>query len=255
MAGDVESSGSDDAERETYVDLAGIARAFIAAVQGLPAAAVPDALCRACVSFLPEVSGLSLSVLGPDEGVGVVLFASDEVAALLAEIQYTLGEGPCAEAVRLRAPVFAPALTRAPDARRWPLFSVQAAKAGAEAVFSVPLPGAVGALGTLDLYRESAGALSREQVRTALLVADALSLAVAALGEASDDSDGVVTWLEGAESDREEIHQATGMIMVQLGVSAEEAVLRLRARAFAQGLTSTDVARAVLERTMDMHHE
>ncbi|MFE6485410.1 GAF and ANTAR domain-containing protein [Streptomyces sp. NPDC057757] len=254
MGGDSKSD-SDDAEREAHAARARIAREFVTAVQGLTPAAVPDALGRTCVAFLPEVSGLSLSVVGSAEDAGVVLFASDGVAAHLAEIQYTLGEGPCREAVRLRAPVFASALTGASDARRWPLFSAQAAKAGAEAVFSVPLPGASGALGTLDLYRVSAGALSGDQVRIALLVADALTLAVSALGEASDDSAEVVTWLQGVESDRDEIHQATGMIMVRLGVSAEEALLRLRARAFAQGVTSTEVARAVLDRTMDMHHE
>ncbi|MFG2466061.1 GAF and ANTAR domain-containing protein [Streptomyces canus] len=247
--------GAEDAERETHVLRARIAGELIDAVQGLPPTSVPRALCRACVSLLPEVSGLSLSVLGGDAGTDVVLFASDEVAGQLAEIQYTLGEGPCTEAVRLLAPVFASDLTRVPDARRWPLFSVQAAKAGAEAVFSLPLTAAAGALGTLDLYRESAGTLDDGQVRTALLVADALSLAVTALDHTSSDSGGVVTWLQGAESDRVEIHQATGMVMVQLGVRAEEALLRLRARAFAQGSTSLDVARAVIDGSMDIRHE
>ncbi|MDX2553135.1 MULTISPECIES: hypothetical protein [Streptomyces] len=48
-----------------------------------------------------------MSVLGDGTEMGVVLCASDDVAARLAEVQYTLGEGPCMEAVRLRAPVFA----------------------------------------------------------------------------------------------------------------------------------------------------
>jgi hypothetical protein len=151
--------------------------------------------------------------------------------------------------------VFAPDLRRGPDVRRWPLFSDQAARAGVEAAFSVPLAGAGGALGTLDLYRETAGGLDGDEVRTALLVADAVVLAVTALDRASADTAGVVTWLAGAESDREEIHQATGMIMAQLGVGAEEALLILRARAFAQGRTSSEVARAVIDRTMDMRHD
>ncbi|MET7457749.1 GAF and ANTAR domain-containing protein [Streptomyces sp. NPDC005574] len=247
--------GAEDAERETHVLRRRIARELIAAVRGLPPTAVPKALCRACASLLPGVSGLSLSVLGREAGTGVVLFASDEVAGQLAEIQYTLGEGPCTEAVRLLAPVFASDLTRAPDARRWPLFSVQAAKAGAEAVFSLPLTAAAGALGTLDLYRQTAGTLDDGQVRTALLVADALGLAVTALDHASSDSDGVVAWLEGAESDRVEVHQATGMIMVHMGVTAQEALLRLRARAFAQGSTSLAIARAVIDGSMDIRHE
>ena len=45
------------------------------------------------------------------------------------------------------------------------------------------------------------------------------------------------------------------MIMMQLGVSAEEALLRLRARAFAQGRTATHVARAIIERTMDLRDD
>lgn len=245
----------DDAERETHLLLARIARTLIDAVRELPPPSVPKALCRTCVPLVPDVSGLSLSVLGRDTSMGVVLCASDEVAAQLAEIQYTLCEGPGTDAVRLRAPVFAADLTRAPDARRWPLFSVQAAKAGAEAVFSLPLTGAAGALGTLDLYRAAAGPLDDDHVRTALLVADALTLAVTALDHASSDSGGLVTWLEGAESDREEIHQATGMLMVQLGVSAEEALLRLRARAFALGSTSLAIAQAIINGSTDIGHE
>lgn len=254
VAGDREPGG-EDAERSAQSERTRIARELTSAVAGVPVAGMPEALCRACVTLLPEVSGLSASIAGHDPGTGIVLFASDEVASLLAETQFTLGEGPCTEALRLRAPVLAPDLTCGPDARRWPLFAVQAAKAGVEAVFSVPLAGAAGPLGTLDLYREAAGGMGNGQLRTALLVADALTLAVEALDHGSADPAEVVTWLQGAESDREEIHQATGMIMVQLGVSAQEALLRLRARAFAQDQTSADVARAIINRTTDLRHE
>ena len=254
VAGDREPGG-EDAERSVQRERARIARELTSAVAGVAPAGMPNALCRACVTLLPEFSGLSASIAEHDVGTAIVLFASDEVASLLAETQFTLGEGPCMEALRLRAPVLADDLTRGPDARRWPLFAVKAAEAGVEAVFSVPLAGAAGPLGTLDLYRETAGGMRNGQLRTALLVADALTLAVGALDHASADPSEVVTWLQGAESDREEIHQATGMIMVQLGVSAQEALLRIRARAFAQDQTSADVARAIINRTTDLRHE
>ncbi|QNP75392.1 GAF and ANTAR domain-containing protein [Streptomyces roseirectus] len=244
-----------DAEEALDAERARVAHELIAGVRGLPAAEVPEALCRACVSLLPAASGLSVSVLGDSADLGVVLCASDAVAARLAEIQYTLGEGPGMEAIRLRAPVFATDLTSPPATRRWPLFSVQAAKAGAEAAFSLPLAGGAGALGTLDLYRETSGSLSDAHVRTAMLVADAVALAVVALDQASADPEGVVTWLAGAEADREEVHQATGMMMVRLGVSAEEALLRLRARAFADGRTSTEVARGIIDGTLDLRDD
>ncbi|MGW2824002.1 GAF domain-containing protein, partial [Streptomyces sp. NPDC001443] len=144
--------GDEDAEQETEARRALITRELVDAVRGLPPADVPEALGRTCGTLLPMVTGLSVSVRGDSPGLSVVLCASDGVAARLAEIQYTLGEGPCVEAVRLRAPVFAADLGRAPDSRRWPLFSVQAARAGVEAVFSLPLGGAGSALGTLDLY-------------------------------------------------------------------------------------------------------
>ncbi|MFF6878167.1 GAF and ANTAR domain-containing protein [Streptomyces sp. NPDC012474] len=253
MAGD-DLLGGGDPEQEADVERARIAHALIADLRGLPPAEVPGALCRTCLALLPEVSGLSVSVLGGGS-TGVVLCASDDVAARLAEIQFTLGEGPCREAARLHAPVFATNLPRAADRRRWPLFSIQAAKAGVEAVFSLPLASAGSALGTLDLYRATPGSLSADRLRTAMLVADAVTLAVIALEQASPDPEGVVTWLAGAESDREEVHQATGMIMMQLGVSAEEALLRLRARAFAQGRTAMEVARAIVDRSMDLRDD
>lgn len=244
--------GGDDADRETELERTRIARELIAAVGGLRPPDMPDALCRACSRLLPLATGLSVSVAGNNDGTGVVLCASDDVATRLADIQYTLGEGPSPEAVRLRAPVFAPDLTRPPDTSRWPLFSVQAVRSGAQSVFSLPLAGAGRSLGTLDLYREDSGSLTGPHLRTALLVADAVTHAVMALDHGSPAPEGVVTWLAGAETDREEVHHATGMIMVRLGVSAEEALLRLRARAFAQGRTATEVARAIVDRTMDL---
>jgi hypothetical protein len=47
-----------------------------------------------------------------------------------------------------------------------------------------------------------------------------------------------------------EVHQATGMIIVQLGVSAEIAFARLRAYAFAQNRRLRDVARDVVARRL-----
>ena len=227
-----------------------VAGELAARARGVPPAQVPGRLCEVCPTLLP-IDGASVSVLGDGSGVGATLCASDRTAARLAEIQYTLGEGPGVQAGAARAPVLASDLTDGPDARRWPLFAVQALAPGARAVCSIPLGGAVTSLGTLDLYRATAGALNGRQIRTALLVADAVTLAVTALHRESDQADGVLPWLEEAEADHEEVYQATGMIMMQLDVDAEEALARLRARAFALGRTATEVARQVVDRTID----
>ncbi|PZG78716.1 hypothetical protein C1I97_36440, partial [Streptomyces sp. NTH33] len=54
------------------------------------------------------------------------------------------------------------------------------------------------------------------------------------------------TWLSGLTTDQDEVYQAVGMIMAQLGTDAEEALARLRASAFAQGRTALDVAHEVI---------
>ena len=50
---------------------------------------------------------------------------------------------------------------------------------------------------------------------------------------------------------RREIHQATGMILAQLGITATEALLRLQAYAFANERTVRDVASDVVQRNLD----
>lgn len=227
-----------------------VAEQFAASVQGLPPDAVPARLCEACVRILP-ISGVSISLTG-ETGMRATLCATDSVAAHLAEIQDTLGDGPCLEANAVIAPVFAADLTEGADAGRWPLFAPQAVQAGAEAVFSLPLGQGASRLGTVDLYRQQAGALGEREVRIALQAADALTLALVALHRGAPDvGEGSVPWLEGAEATHEEVHQATGMVMMQLGISPDEALARLRGRAFSQGRTITEVAQDIVKRRND----
>lgn len=239
-------------ERQRITDVLSVAAAAVEVDQ------VPEALCRACVELLP-VTGASVSLghlssLSGDCGVSVTLCASDAVAAGLAEAQYTLGDGPSRRAQTLGAPVLAADLTSGPDARRWPVFAQQAVELGGRAVFSLPLGTGALAIGTLDLYRDRPGVLSERDLRIALLVRDAVTFAVSNLQAGSgsgfdQDDGGVASWVEAAEADHVEVHQAVGMVMVQLGVDPDQALDRLRARAFAQGRTVSEVARDVVART------
>lgn len=197
------------------------------------------------------MAGASVSLMA-ETAARRLLYSSDDVARQLAEAQFTLGVGPCMSAFSTGAPVFATDLSQGEDARRWPVFALRALEAGAKAVYSFPL--AVGAIaaGTLDLYRDSPGSLSEAETGAALLIADAATLGVLRLyagrgenGYAEDDGD--MDWL-GGESDHDEVHQATGMVMIQCDVGAEEALLMLRARAFASAMTLSALAHEVVER-------
>jgi AmiR/NasT family two-component response regulator len=105
--------------------------------------------------------------------------------------------------------------------------------------------------GALDLYRALPGPLSSEQVADALVYADTAGMllldATAATGRDAAE-------LEWQHNDRTGghavVHQATGMLLVQLGVDAETAFARLRAHAYAAGLPLAQVARDIVERRL-----
>lgn len=220
-------------------------------------ASVPARLCQVCVDLL-DVTGASVSLVGETPDVGALWWSSDPVAAGLAEAQYSLGDGPCRTSRDLIAPVLAADLTGGADARRWPVFAQRAVELGVRAVFSLPLGSDVVAIGSLDLYRRDPGPLSRLDTARAFTASDVITAALIGIQsqrETDDDAGGgpeSASWLNGAESDHQEVHHATGMLMVQLDVGPQHALARLRAYAFAQGLTLTEAARAVLAREADL---
>ncbi|UFR03747.1 GAF and ANTAR domain-containing protein [Streptomyces sp. Go40/10] len=225
--------------------------------------AVPHALCVACVRLLP-VTGSSVSISG-GRGIRVTWCASDRVAARVAELQYTVGDGPCQAALDRGAPVLAADLTEGPDARRWPIFAHEAVGLGVRAVFSLPIGVGRTAVGTLDLYSDRVGGLAEPDLRVALWVRDAVTFALmnfrtavrgtAGAGTDEDTADEVASWVAASEADHTEVHQAVGMVMVQLDVDPCQALDRLRARAYADGRTVSQVSRDVLSHRLSFRPE
>jgi hypothetical protein len=205
-------------------------------------------ICALCTDLL-GVSGAGISVVTTAGNRGTVC-ASDPISARIEELQFTLGEGPCVDAVRSGIPVLVGDLSEPGDlvVERWPAFLEGAAAAGVRAVFAFPLR--IGAInvGAMDLYRAAPGDLTASQLPAALMAADAAALAILRLDTGTDD-------LFADDSDinstyQLQVHQATGMVSVQAGVSMEEAFLLLRARAFAAGRPIVDVATDVVERRL-----
>lgn len=204
----------------------------------------PLNICRLCVDTL-GVSGAGISVV-TREGERAVVCATDERSAQVEDLQLTLGEGPCIDAIKNGSPVLIPDLERPNGVavERWPAFMGAAASAGVRAVFAFPL--SVGAihLGAIDLYRTDPGDLAPEELRGALTAADVGALAVLHLDIHGDEA-----FLDD-EHERSayqlNVHQATGIVMAQVAVSAEEAFLLLRARAFSLGRSLGAVADDVI---------
>lgn len=211
--------------------------AIAAELRDAEPAAVPGRLCAVAVALLP-VDGASVSLRG--DGMPVQLGASGPQAARLAQLQATLGDGPCRHVLEAGAPVLARDLAAAGCADRWPVFAQQALGAGVRAVHALPLGSGDVCVGTLDLYRDTPGGLTDGQLRVALLVAGVMTVALMDLPY--DLLDGDEPWLSGLAADHDRVHQAVGMIMAQLGIGADEALARLRADAFAHDRTALEVA-------------
>jgi hypothetical protein len=226
-------------------------------------------VCTAAVAALP-VGGAGVSAMSRDRA-SHLLCSTDGISEQLEELQLTLGEGPCVDAYVLGSTVLSSDLLAGEHQERWPMFADAALDAGARAVFAFPLQ--IGAIspGVLDLYSSSSVELDADEV------ADAMAFAVTAtlllldsrISDAGSfvDIDRAGTYrsdanrsggdppdthpqgggqIDGLGGYRAEIDQATGVLMVQLGVGVEEAFVRLRAYAYAHGIRLGVVAADVL---------
>jgi hypothetical protein len=206
-------------------------------------------VCEATVRAA-NVDGAALSVVTRVDRRSLV-HASDEVARVLDDQQFSLGEGPCVEGWTSGVMVLADDLSDDRSVASWPLFTPAALAAGARAAFGFPLQMGAIRLGTLGIYRVRPGMLSIEQLADTLtLCGTAVAMMLAATNHASN---GALppSWLPGGPGDGKiEVYQATGMVAVQLGVGLEDAFAAMRARAFAQGIPLPEIARQVVGRRL-----
>jgi ANTAR domain-containing protein len=217
-----------DGDRERGADLPQAVAVEAAIVLGV------DGIC----------AGLGTGPAGP-----VLAWGQGEVGAELEELQFTLGQGPGIDAAA-GAPVLVADL--AAEAARWPVFVPAAAGLGVRAVFALPLRiGAIG-VGALLAHRAAPGPLAEGALTDAFALAGAVTLLLAHRQSAWIDraGDGPQPGWARAATYRAEVHQATGMVSVQLGVSLAEALVRLRARAYADGRPIAQVAADVVGRRL-----
>ena len=203
-------------------------------------------LCAVCA----QVTGMS--------GAGVMLMSGDvprgslcttnEVSDAIEQLQYMLGEGPCVDAYHQDWPVLEPDLAN-PQSPRWPAFARPAVDAGARAVFGFPLQIGSVRLGALNLYRDRPGPLTDDQHADALVLADLVAQSVLVLQASAQPGD-LAAGLEAGADFKYVVHQASGMVSVQLGTSISQALVRLRAYAFSNSLPLADVAESVIRRTL-----
>lgn len=205
-------------------------------------------LCSPYLEELP-VTGASISV--SSGSIQETVCCSDEVAHQLDELQFALGEGPRREAIVSRAPVSI-ADTAEDLHARWPVFGNAVRATEVRALFVFPLILGAVTIGVVELYRNRPGDLSTAHHAVAATLTDTTSWTL--LRQILSQQPGheeAFGGLEESSLSRREIHQATGMVLVQANTTATDALLLLRGYAFAEGMPLKDVATAVLERRLN----
>lgn len=173
--------------------------------------------------------------------------STDDVAGSLENLQDVLGEGPGVDAYRTAHTVVA-RLGADGSGPVWPLFSEAARReVGRATVVAIPVTTGSDVLGVLTAYRTGSDHPEPEVALTAHLAA---AVGAALLRDPDlADPPGEFT---GAWAGRAEVHQATGFLVAQLGITPDDALALLRASAYTDDVPLTDIARRVIDRTLDL---
>jgi len=191
------------------------------------------------------MSGAAVSTLGRFLGSETVA-ASDEVAARIDELQLDLGEGPCWDSVDLGRPILEPDIRNHPR-RTWPAFSDALRAEDVGALFAFPLSIGAMRIGALDLYNERPGELPAEHAERAGAMADLISRhvlrrAVRLAGNLEEAGE--------TRHSRRTIHQATGFVIAQLGISAEDAHALIQGQALTERRAMSEIADDIVSRRL-----
>jgi hypothetical protein len=201
-------------------------------------------LCELCVSNL-DVSGASLQLIasGPHR---MTVHATDRMTDQLDDLQLELGEGPGVDVARSASPALEDHLTDS-GAIRWPWFSPAAVRLGAGAAYAWPVLVGATSLGVLGLYRRCSGSLADADRSDAFAVADAAAIVL--LDAPGIGSPEALVWVIADDSRfRAEVHQATGMLTVQLHLGVLDAFARLCAAAYVDGRPIAELSHDIVTR-------
>jgi len=199
------------------------------------AAPGPD-FCRLFLDSLP-ITGVSVTVIA-SSGAPLTLCVSDDIAARIDELHFELGEGPQWAAARTGELVMISDTATGPH-DHWPVFASALAQLPVRALFCVPMRMGAATVGVATLYCDMPRSLTADQQVSALAIASAIAGAAVhqAVSTAAAEPEGSVT-----PAFRREVHQATGIMLVQLDTTATVAYARLQAYAFANGRSVHAVA-------------
>lgn len=199
---------------------------------------LPPSLCSDFARLL-GISDVTISFFST--GDRFMLGASSADVRGLDEWAFTFDEGPYSEAATNST--YTVSDTAKAEATHWPRLSAKAHQVGYRSLAGIPLRLSGRAFGTITLHDRRA-AISTESLSDAEYVAtEIVTLIVERLRRQPPSIDD--------QADRYEFHQATGMVMSQMGIATAAAVDLLRTYAWTHGCLLNDVAADVISRHLN----
>ncbi len=195
------------------------------------------------------VNGMAVT-FADEFGILEQIFATDVLAGMIADLEFTLEHGPAHDALASSRPVEASDLSAPAAFRRWPLFAPETIGLGVNAVQAFPMATFGSVLGVVSMYRFVSGPLTGVQHRQALAVTELINFALVD----PDTRDNIGLGL------RMSVHQAAGMVMQQTGSTIVDALALLKATAFSENRPIDELADEVIRggrrfRQMESHHD
>ena len=187
-----------------------------------------------------EGAAITMAYTRPER---VTVCTTDDTALILEEAQDVTGQGPGPDAFTTGSYRRFDLLDVVDRHPRWPLLQFDSVPALAPIVLhALPLgfPGRV--LGVLTLYQR--GVDRQIDLAAAEIVARAVAAALLADGPAELPAE------QGPWAERAQVHQATGMVVAQLGIAETDALALIRAHAYSHDQSVSRSANAVVTRRL-----
>jgi transcriptional regulator with GAF, ATPase, and Fis domain len=187
-------------------------------------------------------------VLADQRGGLQVMASSSERSRLLELFQVQNDEGPCLECYRTGEQILVGDISA--EAGRWPKFTPEAARQGFASVHSLPLRLRTETIGALNLFHAQAGSLLEEDIRVGQALASVATIGI--LQErAIQRTELLSEQLQRALNSRVIIEQAKGVLAERGALDMDVAFASLRGYARSHNLRLAELARGVVEATID----
>ncbi|MFF1381306.1 ANTAR domain-containing protein [Streptomyces sp. NPDC058308] len=205
-------------------------------------------LAEHCVKLL-DVAAAGV-LLASADGRLVDAAASDERTRRLVLASVEWDEGPCQDCFRTKEQVPDVPLATQAARTRWPLFAPRAVEAGFTSVVAAPLRLNNQVIGALNLFQDQPGPLDGSHVRLGQALADTATIGVLQQRAVSEQM-AVTAQLQTALDSRIIIEQAKGYLANRHDLDVEEAFTLMRRYARDHQTRLTEIARQVLQGTVD----